>query len=576
MATAQRLKNAENARQYITSESHKKAGAKKSRNIRIKNIVGAAIEEMLLDEDNQGTPQFETFIRNYMKSARENPNSQAAQFFAERIIDKNILDVLDSRHDREMAKDLDFLRYRILKQFYDKQREVMLEVNHRKRLYCLTSRRTGKSTMAAGIINLVAIQKDSEVIYYNKTFANGIKQVFDNVCKYSESIDFKIKKSSKSDGSIEWENGSKLQILGNSNNAEADKARGFKARCVIIDEIGHQRNIDYLLNEVIYPLMADYEDSTIVLMGTPSRIPHHFSTKIWEQDSSYRKYNWSFLENPYIPKAKEFLDDICKSKGVTIESPFIQREYFGKIAPDTEAIIFKKRSYIENLEEKIKAGSIQFTDVSIGVDYGFSDYNAMCTLIYNRHTKESWELETSKFRQATVSDIIATVKKHYENAKKLCESVRINPDDHIKIYADTNEESITADLMVKHKLPAYNCYKYDKMFAIEMLADEIRTGRMRINQGSYLADEMDRLLYKRNEEDEIINELDEEVFHADAIMALLYASRKAFFDMDYDINFKEVQPKKSGFITNADGTIESVNFSNDKGLGNYEDMGIIG
>ena len=566
---------AENARKSITKDSRKKAGQTKSRNVRIKNIVNEAIEEMLLSEDSKGTPQYWEIIKSYMGAAK-NPNSQAAQFFAERLIDKNLLDSLDSKHEKEMAKDTDFMRYRILKQFYDKQREVMLEVNHRKRLFCLTSRRTGKSTMAAGIINLVAIQKDSEVIYYNKTFANGIKQIFDNVVKYSESIDLKIKKSSKSDGSIEWVNGSKLQILGNSNNAEADKARGFKARCVIIDEIGHQRNIDYLLNEVIYPLMADYEDSTVILLGTPSRIPHHFSTKLWEQDTSYRKYNWSFLENPYIPKAKEFLDDICKSKGVTIESPFIQREYFGKIAPDTEAIIFKKRSYIENLEEEIKNGKIIFTDISIGVDYGFSDYNAMCTLVYNRHTKKSWELETSKFNRATVSEIIEAVKKHYEHARKLCESVRINPDDHIKIYADTNEESITADLMVKHKLPAYNCYKYDKMFAIEMLADELRAGRMKIVQGSYLDDEMDRMLYARNEEDDIINEIDESVFHADAIMALLYASRKAFFDMDYNINFKESQPKKSDFITDSKGNITDVNFSNDRDSGNYEDMGIIG
>lgn len=568
--------SAANARKNITKESRKKQGQTRTRNFRIKTIVGEAIENMLLSEDSKGTPQFETFIKNYMESAQKDPKSQAAQFFAERIIDKNILDVLDSRHDKEMAKDSDFMRYRILKQFYDKQREVMLEVNHRKRLFCLTSRRTGKSTMAAGIINLVAITKESEIIYYNKTFANGIKQVFDNVVKYSDSIDLKIKKQSKADGSIEWANGSKLQILGNSNNAEADKARGFKARCVIIDEIGHQRNIDYLLNEVIYPLMADYEDSTVILLGTPSRIPHHFSTKIWEQDSSFRKYNWSFLENPYIPKAKEFLDDICKAKGVTIESPFIQREYFGKIAPDTEAIIFKKRSYITNLEKQIKSGKIRFTDVAIGVDYGFSDYNAMCTLVYNRHTKESWELETSKFNRATVSEIIETVKKHYEHAKKLCESVRINPDDHIKIYADTNEESITADLMVKHKLPAYNCYKYDKMFAIEMLADELRSGRMKITQGGYLDDEMDRMLYARNEEDDIINEIDESVFHADAIMALLYASRKAFFDMDYDINFKESEPKHSDFITDSKGNITDVNFSNDKDSGNYEDIGIIG
>jgi hypothetical protein len=281
------------------------------------------------------------------------------------------------------------------------------------------------------------------------------------------------------------------------------------------------------------------------------------------------------IENPYIPKAKEFIEEICKAKGLSIESPFIQREYFGKIAPDTEAIIFKKRTYLKSdTISKIKSGEIKITDIVIGVDYGFSDFNSMITLAYNRHEKTSFVIEESKFNRATVSEIIERVKKHHANAKEILEGLRINPEDHLKIYADTNEESITADLMVKHKLPAYNCYKYDKMFAIEMLADELRAGRMAIPKGGVLDSEMERTLYARNEEDDIINEIDETAFHADAIMALLYASRKAFFDMDYDINFKESQPKTSDYITDSNGTIVDVNLSDDSG--NFEDSGIVG
>ena len=573
--TSYNAEKASKARQGITAESRKKQGQSHTQNAMIKNIVNEAIKEMLLDDTKKGTPQYKQFLDAYIKTAITDPNSQAAGFFADRIIAKDLLTVLDTQHEKELARDLDFTRYRILNQFYDRQREVMQEINHRKRIMCLTSRRTGKSTMAAGIVDLVSVNKESDIIYFNRTFANGIKQVFDNVIKYADSVDLKITEKKKSDGYIKFANGSSLQVFGNSNNAEADKARGYKARCVIIDEVGHQRNLDYLLNEVIYPLMADYEDSTLLLLGTPSRIPHHFSTKIWESDSSFRKYNWSMIENPYIPKAREFIEEICKAKGLSIESPFIQREYFGKIAPDTEAIIFKKRSYLDsNTISRIKSGEIKITDIVIGVDYGFSDFNSMITLAYNRHEKTSFVIEESKFNRATVSEIIERVKKHHANAKGILEGLRINPEDHLKIYADTNEESITADLMVKHKLPAYNCYKYDKMFAIEMLADELRAGRMAIPKGGVLDSEMERTLYARNDEDDIINEIDETAFHADAIMALLYASRKAFFDMDYDINFKESQPKTSDYITDSNGTIVDVNLSDDSG--NFEDSGIVG
>lgn len=575
MSSVKGLKQTAKARSLLTPAVRKKAGETKHQNFLIKNIVNEAIKEMLLDDTKKGTPQYKQFLDSYIKTAITDPNSQAAGFFADRIIAKDLLTVLDTQHEKELARDLDFTRYRILNQFYDRQREVMQEINHRKRIMCLTSRRTGKSTMAAGIVDLVSVKKESDIIYFNRTFANGIKQVFDNVIKYADSVDLKITEKKKSDGYIKFANGSSLQIFGNSNNAEADKARGYKARCVIIDEVGHQRNLDYLLNEVIYPLMADYEDSTLLLLGTPSRIPHHFSTKIWESDTSFRKYNWSMIENPYIPKAREFIDEICKAKGLSIESPFIQREYFGKIAPDTEAIIFKKRTYLKaDTIAKIKSGEIKITDIVIGVDYGFSDFNSMITLAYNRHEKTSFVIEESKFNRATVSEIIERVKKHYGAAKEILEGLRINTEDHLKIYADTNEESITADLMVKHKLPAYNCYKYDKMFAIEMLADELRAGRMAIPKGGVLDSEMERTLYARNEEDDIINEIDETAFHADAIMALLYASRKAFFDMDYDINFKESQPKTSDYITDSSGTIVDVNLSDDSG--NFENSGIVG
>jgi len=573
--TSYNAEKASRARRGITAESRKKQGQSHSQNVMIKNIVNEAIKEMLLDETKKGTPQYKQFLDAYIHTAIKDPNSQAAGFFADRIIAKDLLTVLDTQHEKELARDLDFTRYRILNQFYDRQREVMQEINHRKRIMCLTSRRTGKSTMAAGIIDLVSVKKESDIIYFNRTFANGIKQVFDNVLKYADSVDLKITEKKKSDGYIKFANGSSLQIFGNSNNAEADKARGYKARCVIIDEVGHQRNLDYLLNEVIYPLMADYEDSTLLLLGTPSRIPHHYSSKIWESDTSFRKYNWSMIENPYIPKAKEFIDEICKAKGLTIESPFIQREYFGKIAPDTEAIIFKKRSYCdEDIVEKIRGGHVRITDISIGVDYGFSDYNAIVTLAYNKHDKTSCVLEESKFNRAAVSEIVEKIKEHYRNAFELCEKVKINPDDHVRIYADTNEESITADLMVRHKLPAYNCYKYDKMYAVEMLADELRSGRMLIKKSGILDNEMDRILYARDDEDNIINEIDEETYHADAIMALLYASRKAFFDMDYDINFKESAPKTSDFTTDESGTITGYNTADT--LGNFEDSGIVG
>lgn len=549
---AKDLKNLEKAN---TPEAKKKAAETRRRNIMVRTAVYDELKNRLLDEDGKGKAYYQKFMDKFLETALKYPDSKPAQTVADTIFQKELLSMLDAEHEKEMNRDKDFMNYRLMKQFYDRQREVMYEINHRRKIMCLTSRRTGKSTMDAGIIVSVASKGDSPVIYYNLTFQNGVKQIFDEVIKYSESIGLVTSRTSKADGTIEWTNGSSLKIFGNNNSAEADKARGFKARCVIIDEIGHQKNIDYLLNEVIIPLMADYADSTLVLTGTPSRVPHHFSTKIWEEDNTYQKYNWNLTENPYIPDAKAFIDEVCESKGLTIESPFIQREYFGKLVADIEALVFKghKTFKIEDKDKAIK--DLQMTDIAIGVDYGFTDYNSIISIAYNKHTKKSLVIEENKFNKAGVSDIISAIQKQYEHAKEMLEEKRINPEGHLAIYCDSNEESITADLMTKYKLPAFNCYKYDKMYAIEMLAEELRTGRMTVMEGGFLDNEMDRTLYARDDEDNVINELDEDAYHADAIMALLYASRKVFFDMDYDITFKESVPQTSDYKKTEGGTI---------------------
>ena len=210
---------------------------------------------------------------------------------------------------------------------------------------------------------------------------------------------------------------------------------------------------------------------------------------------------------------------MAEAKGLTVDAPFIQREYYGKIGVyDTEAQVFK--------------GAIRYTGtpylgninrVAIGVDYGFSDYNAIVAIGYNTNTGKAWVLPfTRKFNKATVTDIIMQIKDVYNKCMEICNDVRI--------YADTNEQSITYQLYSVEGLPAYNAYKYDKMAAMAQLADKLRIGMLQYND-NILQDEYERTLYKRDDEDNILPEIDDDVFHPDAIMALLYASRQVFFDM---------------------------------------------
>ena len=94
-----------------------------------------------------------------------------------------------------------------------------------------------------------------------------------------------------------------------------------------------------------------------------------------------------------------------------------------------------------------------------------------------------------------------------------------------------NNKELVYELYSVQKLPAYCCYKYNKAMAISQMSEFCRTGKLDIPEDGILADECDRTLYKRDEEDNILPEIDDELFHPDALMALLYAVRQMWYNI---------------------------------------------
>ena len=513
--------------QKKSPEEIKKREETKRVNKAIKNLVYEQLKQDLLNGDNaKQKPYYQTFLNNYLKQALKDPNGRPATTVASMIFTPDILTALDASHEREMANDINFALYKLNEDYFQEQRDVLVEINHSKKILVCCSRRAGKSYFCAGAIVKSALKNPgSRIIYINLTFKNAVKQIWDNVIKASEAVGLQIDKSSKNDGEIEWVNGSSLRIKGNSNNAEADTLRGeSKVSLVVIDEAFHQKNMEYAINEVIMPFLADLGDkATILCTGTPPRIPHTYMEKLWSNDKTWRHYHWTAENNPHVPDFEKFIEEVCKAKGLTKDAPFIQREYYGVIgAYDTEAMVFKNYQSYTELPTSFTANRI-----AIGCDWGFSDYNSIITVAYNTQSGEAYVIEEKKFNKATVSEIITEVKKSYETAKN-----RFGIDD-IQILCDTNEQSITYELYANQHLPAYNAYKYDKASAIAQLSDWLRSGKIKVNANDiYLKDEFERTLYKRDEDDDsILPEIDDDIFHPDAIMALLYASRTIAFDM---------------------------------------------
>lgn len=506
-----------------------KQKATRAANIAIKNGVYEELRKQLAGGQ---TTYYSEFIEKYLKEAKKAPNSSAGKTVADIIFQQDILEKLDEQHQKEMAEDVEYIQYKLFKQFFKEQREVLYEINHSKRIAVCCSRRAGKTDLASGAINIASMIPNTRIIYVNLTYTNALNQIFENTVERSEKAGLVITNSSKSGGEIEWTNGSSLRICGNSNNAEIDKLRGEKrVSLVIIDEFFHQRNMEYAINEVIGPLMLDISNSTILCLGTPPRIPKTYGERVWKTEKGWKKFHWTAEENPYIPNYDEFIEELCKNKGITRDAPFIQREYYGVIgAYDTEAQVMKDYKVYG------KDATLDFVPdkVAIGIDWGFSDNNAIIALAYNN--EKARVIEERKFNRASVSEIIKQVQEVYSNSKKfLIENNKNANIADVSLYCDTNAKEIVYELYSVQKLPAYCAYKYNKQLAISQMSEFCRTGQIVVPEDGILSDEFDRILYKRDDEDNILTEIDEDLYHGDAFYALLYAVRQMWFDTGHEL-----------------------------------------
>ena len=494
----------------------------------LKDVIYNHLKESLLKQDKSGMEYYSRFLDKALEEAMKDPGGKIGTTVFNLIAKENAIEELDKIAENERNKDVDFLHYKLLKGLFKEQRDLLMDDAQYRKQIVICGRRAGKTYSNARRLVWTCIKPNSPCLYMNLNFTNAINQMWDEVQKCIEEVGLRVKSQSKADGTVVFTNGSSITFRGNNNKGEADKARGYKYRLVIIDEIGHQVNMMYLMDEVLRPCMADFEDSVLVCTGTPPRVPHTWAEKAWN-DKTFKQYHWNMWNNPHMPNPDAFIDDECESKGVTRESSFIQREYYGIIGCyDTEAQVFKgRKTYIvpSNLNE------LNFTNICIGVDFGFSDYNSVISLAYNKDTRQAWVIRENKFNHSDITTIVNIIKEHDEAAKTALMNKGLTPE--VDVFCDNNEKSIIAELKRNYGVRAYPAWKHDKAMAIEQLAEELRTGRMVIPLHGALDDEMDSILYMRDEgTDAILPELDEELgIHPDAMFGLLYASRQYFHDL---------------------------------------------
>lgn len=517
-------------------EQIKKAAENSHLSTKIHNAVSSTMMDYLREsltrvDEETGHKYYEDFIDGWLKEAKTNPDGQCARMLGSGLFSESTLSKLDSQVNKMMAKDIAFARYRIRNTLFDKEQELFDNISDSE-IITICSRRAGKTETIARRIASDCLDPGTPVLYVNLTFDNAVSQMFDKVLENSNLVDLGLSRASKNEGVIEFSNGSSVRFRGNNNKGEADKCLGYKYRKVYIDEIQSQKNMDYMINDILSPLMRDFSDSQIIYTGTPPRVPHTYCERLWNRPL-IKKYKWTMFDNPYIPNKESIIESECKKRGVTEDDSVIQREFFGNWVWDMEAQVFKKRSYFTDLPTNVK-----WDKCYIGVDYGDADYNAVCLCL--KAGNKLYIIDESKFHRSTVTELINVVIAFREQAKKY-----ISEERNIMVICDTNKKDISREMALTYGMKyVYDAYKVDKPLAIDQLADLMRAGNILIKKGLPFDDECDQIVYKRDPDtDAILNELDD-VYHPDALDAVLYASRQFLVDGNFKVEFHNKDAKQ--------------------------------
>jgi hypothetical protein len=216
-------------------------------------------------------------------------------------------------------------------------------------------------------------------------------------------------------------NGHTIHMLGLRDAASAEKLRGQRFVKVVADEMGTYKTelIQWIIQSVLTPTLLK-NNGELLAVGTPGVIPEGFWYDItagenqWPVD--FGAEGWTMWDNPHIPNPDAFLADVLASGGYTVDTPYIQREYFAHWVRDSGGLIYQFNRPVEPAP--------QTGTTVLGIDIGYDDG---CGFVVARMNERPhvYVLRAFTTSQSLPQEIMAVIKQ-------LCAQFNVN-----YIFADT-------------------------------------------------------------------------------------------------------------------------------------------
>lgn len=373
------------------------------------------------------------------------------------------------------------------------------------------TRRSGKTVGIAAKMFRVAREKPGCVALYITRSRVNAKRLFWKILKTMNEVYGLGGVVFEGELCIRLPNGSEIYLSGCVHESEIENFRGMPIGIVVLDEAqGFPAFISTLIDEVLAPALMDF-DGQLDLVGTPGPVPIGFFYDCC-MSPEWTHFRLSVFDNPWIEKKsgktpQQLLDIELKRRGVTVDDPTIQREFFGRWAIDTNALVFRY-DVKHNSKEAPKCANFVLC-----VDVGFDDSDAIGVLGWTDDSPELYLVEEFVMAKQTITPLMRKVVALHAKY------------DPLAVVMDMGGlgKKIAEEISERTGIYIEAAEKERKLEHIELLNDAMRTHVFHAPATSRFAQDCMKVEWDRtNPEKPKISER----FHSDICDAVLYGWRR--------------------------------------------------
>lgn len=309
-------------------------------------------------------------------------------------------------------------------------------------------------------------------------------------------------------------NGARLQLFGADMKNFIRRLKGIKTPGAAIDEAqDFGSHLVALVDDVLSPALTDYKDSWLAITGTPGPVPMGYFFDITEQRKfGFSLHKWTLLDNPYLPGAATFIQELKEKRQWDDVYPTLLREWRNEWVLDVESLLIKY-SAAKNHYDVLPNG--KWIHI-LGVDIGMKDADALAVLAWSEQSPNIYLVE-EMINQGqditTLSDQISFLMQKYDVSKIVMDEGGLG-------------KKVAEEIRRRKHIPVQAADKLRKMENVAFLNDYLRLGKFKANKTSRFVEDSYKVQidWEKTTPSRIVVK---DSFHSDVIDAVLYAFKES-------------------------------------------------